>query len=198
MLSQLRWSRQGPDHPAAQGLKATGSRDLVLDDVFVPEHRCLSIMALMSGSTPGGEAHGIPLARLPFAWPAIWGIPASLIGMATGMAEAVKQTLVGKKALFTGEAQIERVANQIRLAEAMADIHAAELVMRHRLSELMKWGEHSQTLQADRSPKKRRFQRIGPRFSQNACDEKSVTDQNRNVRFIKKADGIRGKDQDYY
>jgi len=123
------------------GLKATGSQDLNLDNVFVPNHRCLSIMELMSGTTPGGKAHGIPLARLPFAWPAIWGIPAALIGMATGMADAVKQTLVGKKALFTGQPQVERVTNQIGLTKALTDIHAAELIMRHRLSELMKWGE---------------------------------------------------------
>ncbi len=123
------------------GLKATGSRDLILENVFVPEHRCLPMANLMSGTTPGGEAHGIPLARLPFAWPAIWGIPAALIGMAQGMAEAVRTTLIGKKALFTGQLQTERVANQIRLSEALTDIHAAELIMRHRLSELMKWGE---------------------------------------------------------
>jgi alkylation response protein AidB-like acyl-CoA dehydrogenase len=123
------------------GLKATGSRDIVLDNVFVPEHRVLSILALATGQTPGGAAHGIPLARLPFAWPAIWGIPAALVGMANGMLETVQQTLIGKKALFTGEQQVDRVANQIKLAEASADIHAAELIMRHRLSELMKWGE---------------------------------------------------------
>ena len=123
------------------GLKATGSRDLVLDNVFVPEHRCLPMANLISGSTPGGEAHGIPLARLPFAWPAIWGIPAALIGMAQGMAETVRTALIGKTALFTGKPQVERAANQVRLTQALTDIHAAELVMRHRLSELMKWGE---------------------------------------------------------
>lgn len=123
------------------GLSGTGSKDLVLDNVFVPEHRCVKMMDLMSGNTPGGKAHGIPLARLPFSWAAIWGIPSALIGMASGMAEAVQQTLVGKKALFTGEKQIERVANQIKMTKALTDIHAAELMMRHRLSELMKWGE---------------------------------------------------------
>ncbi|MDA0339035.1 MAG: flavin-dependent monooxygenase, partial [Proteobacteria bacterium] len=123
------------------GLSGTGSKDLVLDNVFVPEHRRVSIMDLAMGTTPGGKAHGIPLAQLPFAWGAIWGIPSALIGMASGMAEAVQRTLIGKKALFTGEQQIERVANQIKLTEAMTDIHTAELVMRHRLSELMKWGE---------------------------------------------------------
>jgi 3-hydroxy-9,10-secoandrosta-1,3,5(10)-triene-9,17-dione monooxygenase len=123
------------------GLCATGSKDLILDNVFVPEHRCLTIMDLFAGTTPGGKAHGIPLARLPFAWPAVWGIPAALIGMTTGMAEAVRQRLIGKKALFTGELQTERAANQIKLTKALSDIQTAELVMRHRLSELMKWGE---------------------------------------------------------
>ena len=123
------------------GLCGTGSKDLILDDVFVPEHRRLSIQALANGTTPGGEAHGIPLARLPFSWPAVWGIPAALIGMANGMAQAVQKTLVGKKALFTGEAQTERVANHMKLTEVLTDIHAAELIMRHRLATLMEWGE---------------------------------------------------------
>jgi len=123
------------------GLCGTGSKDLILDNVFVPEHRRLSIMDLGTGNTPGGKAHGIPLARLPFGWPAVWGIPAALVGMANGMADAVRQTLIGKKALFSGEKQVERVANQIKLTEALTDIHAAELIMRHRLAEIMKWGE---------------------------------------------------------
>jgi 3-hydroxy-9,10-secoandrosta-1,3,5(10)-triene-9,17-dione monooxygenase len=123
------------------GLSGTGSKDLILDDVFVPEHRRLPIMDLATGNTPGGKAHGIPLARLPFVLPAVWGIPPALVGMANGMAEAVRRTLIGKKALFSGELQAERVANQMKLTEALTDIHAAELIMRHRLTELMRWGE---------------------------------------------------------
>jgi alkylation response protein AidB-like acyl-CoA dehydrogenase len=61
--------------------------------------------------------------------------------MASGMAEAVRTTLVGKKALFSGELQVERVANQIRLTEALSDIHAAELIMRHRMAALNAWAE---------------------------------------------------------
>ena len=123
------------------GLSGTGSKDLILDKVFIPSHRVVRNEDLMAGTTPGGKAHGIPLARLPFSLAAIWGIPAALVGMGEGMAEAVRQTLVGKKALFTGETQVERVANQIRLTEALTDIHAARLVMRHRLAEIMEWGE---------------------------------------------------------
>ncbi len=123
------------------GLCGTGSKDLILDDVFVPSHRCVGIQDLAFGTTPGGLAHGTPLARLPFSWPAVWGIPAALVGMATGMANAVQKTLIGKRALFTGQLQVERVANQMKLAEVLTDIHAAELIMRHRLAELTRWGE---------------------------------------------------------
>jgi alkylation response protein AidB-like acyl-CoA dehydrogenase len=123
------------------GLCGTGSKDLLLDDVFVPNHRVLSIMDLARGTTPGGKANGTPMARLPFSWPAVWGIPAALIGMAEGMAECVRQALIGKKALFSGEKQIERVANQIKLTSVLTDIHAANLVMRHRIAELESWAE---------------------------------------------------------
>ena len=123
------------------GLCATGSKDIIVDDVFVPNHRVLSIRDLANGTTPGARANGSIMGRLPFSWPAVWGIPAALIGMAEGMAECVHQTLIGKKALFTGERQIERVANQIKLTGALTDIHAARLVMRHRLAELEKWAE---------------------------------------------------------
>ncbi len=123
------------------GLCGTGSKDLILDDVFVPEHRRLKITDIATGNTPGSKVHDVPLTRLPFGWSAIWGIPSALIGMGQGMAEAVRQTLIGKKALFTGEQQVERVANHIKVSEALTDIHAAELIMRHRLAELNRWAE---------------------------------------------------------
>jgi 3-hydroxy-9,10-secoandrosta-1,3,5(10)-triene-9,17-dione monooxygenase len=123
------------------GLCGTGSKDLILEDVFVPDHRILSIRDLANATTPGGAVNAMPLARLPFSWPAVWGIPSALVGMANGMAQAVRQTLIGKKSLFMGEQQTERVANQIKLAGVFTEIHAAELIMRHRLAELERWAE---------------------------------------------------------
>lgn len=123
------------------GLSGTGSKDVILDNVFVPAHRRLPAMDLATGTAPGAKALGIPMGRLPFAWTAVWGIPSAIIGMATGMAEEVRKALIGKKSLFAGEMQVERVANQIKLAEALTDIHAAELIMRHRIDELNIWAE---------------------------------------------------------
>jgi alkylation response protein AidB-like acyl-CoA dehydrogenase len=123
------------------GLCGTGSKDVILDNVFVPAHRRVPAMSLATGNTPGMEALRLPMGRLPFAWTAVWGIPSAIIGMAAGMAEEVRKGLIGKKALFAGEMQVERVANQIKLTEALTDIHAAELIMRHRMDELNAWAE---------------------------------------------------------
>jgi alkylation response protein AidB-like acyl-CoA dehydrogenase len=121
------------------GLCATGSKDIVLDDVFVPRHRVVGFQDLIAGRTPGGLLHDSPFSHLSFVLPGVWGIPAAIIGMVTGMAEALQQTLVGKRLLFSGEKQVDRVANQIALAEALTNIHAAELMMRHRLDEMRDW-----------------------------------------------------------
>ena len=55
------------------GLKGTGSCDFSFDDVFVPAHRRVSIMDIATGQTPGMKELQIPMGRLPFGWPAIWG-----------------------------------------------------------------------------------------------------------------------------
>lgn len=123
------------------GLCGTGSKDIVLDDVFVPEHRVASIGAIMTGATEGARLHDSPYGRMPFPQTAVWGIPPAIIGMVEGMADAVQQALVGKRALFTGELQVERVANQMRLAEVRTNIDVAKRMMEHRLAALRQWGE---------------------------------------------------------
>jgi len=123
------------------GLCGTGSRDIILDNVFVPSHRVAAAADVQTGNSEGGHAHGLPLLKVPFGLGASWAIPPVLVGAAAGMADAVRQSLIGKKALFTGELQVERAPNQIRLAEALTDIHAAELVMRHRTAEIMTWAK---------------------------------------------------------
>ena len=48
------------------GLAGTGSRSLLLRDVFVPEHRCVLLSELFAGTAPGAEVHAdYPLVRAP-------------------------------------------------------------------------------------------------------------------------------------
>ena len=48
------------------GLRGTGSNDIVVDDVFVPEHRALSFQLVSKCKGPGQEVNTSPLYKLPF------------------------------------------------------------------------------------------------------------------------------------
>jgi 3-hydroxy-9,10-secoandrosta-1,3,5(10)-triene-9,17-dione monooxygenase len=124
----------------ASGMCASGSRDFVVDDVFVPSHRILKFSDLVTGETPGGKIHGDPYARVSYVLPNVWGIPSVMVGMLDGMAQAFESSMASKKSLFSGERQFERVAIQIKVAEVATDLHAARLIMRHRLQKVKEMG----------------------------------------------------------
>lgn len=48
-----------------QGMRATGSWDIVYDDVFIPTHRTVASAALMAGDTPGSKLHANPFYSRP-------------------------------------------------------------------------------------------------------------------------------------
>jgi len=65
------------------GLAGTGSKTLVLTDVFVPEHRVLNFADTTSGQTPGAALYA---ANLGFAVPMLCNIPSCLASTAVGAA----------------------------------------------------------------------------------------------------------------
>ncbi|WP_425329773.1 acyl-CoA dehydrogenase family protein [Streptomyces cacaoi] len=66
------------------GLRATGSHDIVVDDVFVPEHRTLSFLDTSALDCPGQRLNPEPLYRLPFAALFTSTIATPLVGIAEG------------------------------------------------------------------------------------------------------------------
>ena len=47
------------------GMIGTGSNDIVVDDVFVPDHRALNMADMREGRAPGALLHRNPLYRMP-------------------------------------------------------------------------------------------------------------------------------------
>ena len=66
------------------GLRGTGSNDIVVSDVFVPEHRSLSFNDVFRCACPGQEANPAPLYRLPYGSLFSYAITTPIIGMAHG------------------------------------------------------------------------------------------------------------------
>lgn len=77
------------------GLSGTGSNDIVIEDLLVPDHRAINLVKMFSWESPGLEVNTSPLYRLPFATMFSNAITGAIIGMAEGiLAESLEYTKV--------------------------------------------------------------------------------------------------------
>ncbi len=119
------------------GLRGTGSNDIVVEDVFVPQHRVLSFIATSKCKTPGQEVNPGPLYRLPYGSVHPSTITAPIIGMAQGAYDAhVEHQRKRVRAAYMGEQSKEDPFAKVRIAEAASEIDAAWLQLTHNIDEL--------------------------------------------------------------
>jgi 3-hydroxy-9,10-secoandrosta-1,3,5(10)-triene-9,17-dione monooxygenase len=106
------------------GMRGTGSHDVVVTDVFVPEHRIVAITDIYGGTSPGAHAHGVPTYRWPMV-PAL-ALLASMpvLGAAERVAELYAERLGGRVLAYSGVAQKDQPAAQIRLGDARVRLRA--------------------------------------------------------------------------
>jgi 3-hydroxy-9,10-secoandrosta-1,3,5(10)-triene-9,17-dione monooxygenase len=121
------------------GLKGTGSKDILVDDAFVPEHRVLEFAAAMQGKTDGWELHHRPSYRVPLFMALSWAIAAPHIGMAEGAIEEFTAQVSGRVGPG-GSSQAESAATQLRLAESAVEVQVARMLMRGDTREVLERG----------------------------------------------------------
>ncbi len=107
------------------GLCATGSKDLVVEDAFVPEYRTHSYQDAFHLRHPGAAINDAPLYRLPFGLIFPYGITAPAIGVAQGALAAFREQAARRVNLRDQSRVAEDPFMQYRLAEAAAEIDAA-------------------------------------------------------------------------
>ncbi len=104
------------------GMRGTGSKDVVLDKVFIPEHYAVLLIEAQLGTVPGVD---IPLYRLPIR-PAL---ATMLLGTIVGMAERGLQLFVDqtrtRRDVYTGAMKVDSPGMHRRVAEASAEITCA-------------------------------------------------------------------------
>ena len=115
------------------GLKGSGSKDIVVDEAFVPKHRAVSMEDVREGTTPGRKIHDTPNYRIPMRSILSYTLAASVLGMAKGGVEAFAENIQGQVSGRTGGKFTESVGLQLRLAEADAELRAAENSPKARL-----------------------------------------------------------------
>ena len=111
------------------GMRATGSKTIVTDHVFVPDGLVLGLSQLRDGKTPGGAMHADVIFHTPFFYYAPISFVTPMIGAAQGAYELFRNWTRTRRAQ-DGSSVAEKTAVQVRMARAAADIDAAELLVR--------------------------------------------------------------------
>lgn len=117
------------------GLRGTGSNDIIVDEVFVPEHRTLSFMDTGRCVCPGQEVNTGPLYRLPFASVFSCSISVPVVGMAEGAYAAYLEHTRARVRATTGGRAAEDTFNQLRIAEAAGRIDGAVSQIERNIAE---------------------------------------------------------------
>ncbi len=115
----------------AMGMSGTGSKDIAVKDLFVPERRALALQRTRGGyEHPGAALHRGALFGIPIIGAA--GIPLSpaSIGAAEGAYEHFVATMQKRTGTYTGAKVADFQAVQIKLARARVMIDAARALSR--------------------------------------------------------------------
>src|SRR6184192_4091454 len=111
------------------GLAGTGSKSLVLHDVFIPEHRCVMVSDLFKGTPPGALVHpDYPVLRAPRGFLVSYSLPPVAIALGRRALDIAYAALAGRVSRgVTKLAQSEVV--QMAIGEAAAAIDVATLLL---------------------------------------------------------------------
>jgi 3-hydroxy-9,10-secoandrosta-1,3,5(10)-triene-9,17-dione monooxygenase len=145
------------------GLKATGSKDIVVEGAFVPEHRTHRLIDGFRCKSPGNALNSSPLFRIPFGQIFVRSVSTTSIGIAEGALEtfirvAAKRVAAGDGGKVAGDPNIQRLC-----AEAAAAVDELKLVLHRNMDELWSFAERGQEMPVAR--------RVAFRFdSSNAAD----------------------------
>jgi 3-hydroxy-9,10-secoandrosta-1,3,5(10)-triene-9,17-dione monooxygenase len=118
----------------SSGLCGSGSKDIVITDVFVPAHRATDPARAGDGDWTGWELHKRVSYRAPLRVLAGWDLAAPVIGIAQGAVDEFTAQL--HRSSGPGRSA-DSVPLQLRLAEASAEVDAARSLHRADIQEIL-------------------------------------------------------------
>jgi 3-hydroxy-9,10-secoandrosta-1,3,5(10)-triene-9,17-dione monooxygenase len=121
------------------GLCGTGSKSIVFKDVFVPEHRVLNTQLIGGGPSPGSAINPGPLYKVPPFSVGTKVFSGVCLGLARGAFEMIVEEMGTR--LSVGRVKMSELPTvQIRVAEAAAEIDAAEALLLKDCEDAMRIG----------------------------------------------------------
>ena len=133
------------------GMIATGSNDIAVENVFIPDHRTLPVGDMRQGNAWGAKLYDSPLFGMPMLpfLALTAAIPA--VGAAQAAVEYYRDRAKERVVYGTTGAQQESQVAQIKLGHAANDVEMAEALLRHAGREIYELGKTpDQTTMEDR------------------------------------------------
>ncbi|MET3960149.1 3-hydroxy-9,10-secoandrosta-1,3,5(10)-triene-9,17-dione monooxygenase [Marmoricola sp. OAE513] len=153
------------------GLAGTGSNDIVVEDVFVPEAFTLSMGETGQCRGPGQEQNTSDLYKLPFHSIFTGTITTPIIGMARGAyAEHVEMQQKRVRAAYLGEKATLDPFAAVRIARASSEIDAAWALLTNNIREEQAYVAKGEKIPLELRLRVRRDQVIGSQRSIDAID----------------------------
>ena len=153
------------------GMCATGSKTVRCTDVFVPEHRTLSMHVARPGHAwPGLEVHRNPHYRIPTSALGGHTIGGCMVGNARNALDTCLALVKERSTSYTGARMRDFQTVQLRIARSAAQIDAAALLMRNDLLEAQALYEAGGTLDTEAKLRYKRNCALGGRLCVEAID----------------------------
>jgi 3-hydroxy-9,10-secoandrosta-1,3,5(10)-triene-9,17-dione monooxygenase len=115
----------------AMGMSATGSKDIAVTELFVPERRALALPLCRGGlEHPGAALNSGPLFRIPIVAAAALPLAPAALGAAEGAYELFLASMAKRVGTYTGAKVADFQAVQIKIARARCLIDSARQVLR--------------------------------------------------------------------
>ena len=112
------------------GLRGSASNDVAVHDVFIPEHRSITVEDLKGGSVSPGSKHNTALIfRSPLY--AVFGtfIAAAVLGAAEATVESYVAQVRKRVTRMSGGAMANFTTQQVKVAEALASVETARMML---------------------------------------------------------------------
>ena len=119
------------------GLKATGSQDIVVEDVFVPEHRTHRGVDGFLCANPGQAENDAAMYRMPWAQLFVRLVSTASLGGARGAVRAALDIAKSRVSTNTGKASKSDPVLLHAIADAHAQIDEMEVVLKRNFESML-------------------------------------------------------------
>lgn len=134
------------DNWEAEGLRGTGSHHVKVEGARIPAHRLIPRDEMLSPNPPGAALHDSYIYKFRTgAYQKSW-FTGILVGTAMGALQEYAANTRNRKGALFGESIVDQVPVQVRVGEAAAQIHAANLVFKEFCAMLHERGQDGQDI----------------------------------------------------